>query len=177
MIVGIDPGLDGALAFLGHESRVIDMPTRTLEINGNSRRREVDLGGLWRILSSVRECHAFVEKVHGMPKMGGSAMFTFGSGYGALLMGLTAAAIPYTPVTPQAWKKRLLAGMGPGKGASIARACQLFPELAGEIGKKDGRAEAILIAHYGVLETQPALFRCAHAGCLGQHARPTELCC
>jgi len=71
---------------------------------------------------------------------------------------LAAYEIPYCTPRPTVWKKKMLAGMGRGKQASIVRATQLYP-AAGEFlsrpkqrGKGliflDGRAEALLLAAY-----------------------------
>lgn len=48
-----------------------------------------------------------IEEVHSMPKQGVVSAFTFGQGYGALLMGMVATDIPVYQVTPQRWMKDL----------------------------------------------------------------------
>lgn len=58
--------------------------------------------------------------------------------------------IPYTLIHPATWKRIMMKDMDKGKMASIVRAIQLFPTV--DIGKKDGRAEALLIAVYGKKE-------------------------
>lgn len=151
MIVGVDPGLSGALAFLNHESlHVEDMPTLNIQRGGKSK-RDLDLTKLCAILRwrLVFPCHCYVEQVGAMPGQGVSSMFAFGKSYGAVLGILAALNAPYTLVTPRQWKKDLQ--VPKGKDASRARASQLMPRhshLWTRV-KDDGRAEAALIAAWG----------------------------
>jgi hypothetical protein len=71
-------------------------------------------------------------------------MFNYGVGYGAYLGILTALEIPFQEVRPQTWKKAY--SLNSEKSRSIIVAQQLFP--GADIGKKDGRAEALLLAEY-----------------------------
>ena len=155
--IGIDPGFDGALCFLvdnpvtrSASVSVIDMPT--LVISGKKNRREIDIPALVRILSPYAgaECVAGLELVHSMPQQGVSSSFTFGKGFGILMGVLGALKIPYQLITPQAWKKMLMDGMGKDKDASRMRAAQLIPQSAEYITRKkdDGRADSILLAEY-----------------------------
>ena len=152
VILGIDPGLSGAIAFLGPDGtvEVIDMPTLALRRGGKAK-RELDLIALARMfderVSTIR--HAFVEQVGAMPGQGIASMFAFGKAYGALLGVLSANFIPMTTVSPVVWKKAL--AVPAGKDAARARASQLLPRSAylWPLTKHDGRAEAALIALYG----------------------------
>jgi len=77
-------------------------------------------------------------------------MFSMGHGLGLWEGIISALGLPYELVTPQKWKKAILIGVGDGKGASIVRALQLFPQVAEELHRKKdhGRAEALLLAAY-----------------------------
>jgi hypothetical protein len=77
-------------------------------------------------------------------------MFGFGKGYGMWIGIVAALEIPYTLVTPQAWKKELMQGIK-DKDAGRLRAMQLFPAYnEWLVRKRDiGRADALLIAEYG----------------------------
>ena len=64
---------------------------------------------------------------------------------------IVAKLIPYDLVTPTVWMKAMGVGLG-SKEASCLRAEQLFPGRSfrgPRGGKKDGVAEASLIAKYG----------------------------
>jgi crossover junction endodeoxyribonuclease RuvC len=77
-------------------------------------------------------------------------MFSFGFSAGLVDGVLAGLGIPTTYVTPQSWKRA--AGLTSDKSAVRLRAAQLFPDMAKHFArvKDDGRAEAALIARYGV---------------------------
>ena len=58
MILGIDPGLDGALALyqpsVGTIHEILDMPTFSLK-RGKTNKREIDLDGVVQFLTTHRE--------------------------------------------------------------------------------------------------------------------------
>lgn len=165
-IVGIDPGLDGAIAFydtLTGRRIVHDMPTIPMGKEGNKRQLS---GALLRdVLENLAPIHhAYLELVTGMPRggsksgapaMGATSAFNFGGTYHGMRIALEYGRAPYTLVTPASWKRRL-GLIGADKEASRLRALQLFPDMTdGLKRKKDvGRAEALLIAHYGALLAQ-----------------------
>jgi crossover junction endodeoxyribonuclease RuvC len=155
IIIGIDPGLSGALAVLHQDLSVTIYDTPTLTVAGaKGSRREYDLAmmsSVVRSLGLVGQTVAYIESVHAMPGQGVRSMFTMGDGFGSWKGILAALSIPYTLVTPQRWKKYLMDGMGKDKDASRLRAIQLFPTYADLFSRKkdDGRAEALLIAWYG----------------------------
>lgn len=154
LYVGVDPGVSGAIAFLYPRAPVvIDMPTLQIK-TGKKTKNMLDAATLATILGQdIMPMHVYVEDVHPMPKEGTVSSFSFGVSNGIIIGILAAYKIPYTKVTPQRWKKLMLDGMPKDKGASIARALQLFPSLSNQLitkrgAKKDGRAEALLIAVY-----------------------------
>lgn len=153
--IGIDPGLGGAVAYLGPAASspaIWDTPTL---VSGGRRRYEAAL--MVEVLQSCLERGgserpvAFLEHVHSMPREGVSSAFTFGRGLGLWEGLLAALGIPYELVSPQSWRRAMLSDTPADKGASRLRAMQLFPELA-DLLKRAGdhnRADAILIAAYG----------------------------
>ena len=152
--IGIDPGLKGGIAIINGGLVIVhDTPT-TLVKSGKKNKNMYIESSMAEILRSYSDLDVFVviEKIHSMPKQGVAAMFSMGEGYG-LWRGIVAALkMPYELVTPQAWKKEMMKGMGKEKSASCYRAQQLFPsvELFGSKGgAKDGRGDALLIAEYG----------------------------
>ena len=151
-ILGIDPGLSGALALLEVTGalEVVDIPTLTI-----GTKRHIDEYALARIIDdwSKRISEVWIEQVGTRPGEGAVGAFTFGKGYGVLRGICAANFLPMRDVTPAAWKRSLkITG---DKDESRARASSHFPRHAGLWTRKkdDGRAEAALIALYGSRET------------------------
>jgi len=143
IVCGIDPGLDGALAFYDTSDNaciVHDMPTLRMS------KREVDPHALASLLWKSHAGHAYIEAVHAMPKQGSVSMFQFGKGFGIVIGVLAGVGIPMTFITPQSWKKLL--AVPRAKDGAKARASQLLPQAAHQWPrvKDEGRAEAALIA-------------------------------
>jgi len=163
IIAGIDVGLSGAVALLDAETGGVidiwDMPTLAL-IRGGRNKRELDPHSIAAALGRDRIGHAFVEQVGAMPGQGVSSVFSFGKTYGITIGVLATLGIPYSFAVPQVWKKAL--GVPAAKDGARARATQLLPSAAHywPLVKHDGRAEAALIAYYG-LRTLSGLARAA----------------
>lgn len=155
MILGCDPGLDGALAFYdGEELMIWDIPTFAIERNGKAK-RQINLGNLVRILNLYPVIHCYLENVNAMPGQGVSSMFQMGRGFGQIEMALCALNIPVTYTAPQVWKKAL--AVPKDKDGARQRATQLMPQFAHnwDLKKHHGRAEASLIAYYGLKKHAP----------------------
>ena len=150
-VIGIDPGLSGAIAIIKKGTlSVFDMPTLEYQIAGKKKRREINIAELNRIIRASGADHAFVEAVAGMPGMGGTQMFAFGQSYGMLKAVLTLSLTPYDLVSPQKWKNYY--GLSKDKDKSRKLAAEKFPQRSNMFARKkdDGRAEAALIALYGL---------------------------
>jgi crossover junction endodeoxyribonuclease RuvC len=150
--IGIDPGLSGALAVLDHAGALVavhDTPVLTLATSRGTR-QEYDVPGLCALLTpyAASQAHVILEASQAMPGQGTRSMFTGGVGYGVMLGILAALALPHTRVRPAIWKRAL--GLGKDKEASRLRAMQLFPAADLRRKKDHGRAEALLLAWYGV---------------------------
>jgi crossover junction endodeoxyribonuclease RuvC len=154
LIVGLDPGLSGGIALLGLDGalKVLDMPTVEIDRGGKAR-REIDTAALADLLRDAGAAHAWLERVASRPGQGVASMFAFGRGVGQIEGVLAALRLPMSYVTPQAWRKALR--VPDGKDGSRLRASQIMPAYAGEWrrAKDDGRAEAALIAMYGLQAT------------------------
>ena len=140
-ILGVDPGLSGALVFLsltGGLIEVEDMPHVGKEINAHMIARLIQGYGPVR--------HAIVERAQSMPKQGISGAFNYGTGYGKILGVLAALDIPIVHIAPSQWKKRW--NLGKDKNMSRQRATERWPDWADSFSlvKHDGRAEAALMA-------------------------------
>jgi len=157
IIIGIDPGTSGAIVILDMNGKYIahlDMPT--VKVGTKSRVNAAAIKGfLDQVINAlpfhhVSMMHAFIEQVGAMPKQGVSSMFTFGHACGVVEGVIIGMGIPYTKITPQAWKKS--AGLiGSDKDAARSRAIQLYPDLRAldAIGKGQAIADALLIARHG----------------------------
>lgn len=158
-IIGIDPGLDGALAIIEPVEKVVyDTPTFTKKV-ARGTKREYDLRRMtvWLRPWANQErggvrvpTHVFIENIHSMPGQGVRSTFSLGYGVGAWHGILIALGLAYNLVTPQKWKKHF-GLLGKDKDASRHLAQKLWPDRAVlfERKKDDGRADAMLIAEYG----------------------------
>ena len=143
-IIAIDPGKNGGIAIYSFEKNklieVVKMPPTPQE-----------LLSFLRLYQFNSVC--YLEKVGGLPGMGGSAMFNFGKGFGHIEMALLCAKIPTNEVLPQKWQKFLSLGTKGSKSTSEwknklrTRAEQLFPN-AGKITL--ATSDALLILKYGI---------------------------
>lgn len=145
--IGIDPGLDGALAVMSEGAiTLIDTPTVS-----NGKKRDMDayaIARLLRALTCEQDAMAVIEAVHSMPGQGVSSTFSFGKGFGMWLGLLAALNVPHQAVAPQTWKKVMLADAPKEKDASRVKAMQLYPQIADQLTRKKdhGRADALLMA-------------------------------
>ena len=96
MIVGIDPGASGALAFLTDAGALIsvhDMPTYSVKV-GTKKRTRLAVAELADMLRERDITSAYVEKVGAMPGQGTASMFSFGYTAGAIEGVLSALGVP-----------------------------------------------------------------------------------
>ncbi len=154
MILGIDPGVNGAFALYTYTDgkfaiSTYDMPTLRITVSGSTRQK-LDLAAVSTFLTTHRLTidHAVIEDVHAMPQDGPVGAFSFGFVCGALQAMLVAFEIPTTTISPAIWKRKL--GVTSDKDETRRRASQLFPRFADQwaLKKHDGRAEAALIAFW-----------------------------
>lgn len=152
-VIGIDPGKSGAIAMVeaGHILFVEDTPV----ITAKKGKAQYDERAMFRLLESAVNSGAkkiVLEKVSAMPGQGVTSMFSFGQGFGLWLGMMAALPISYELVTPQRWKGAMLADI-PGddqKARSVIAAKRMFPGLEFARKKDHGRAEAILLAAWGL---------------------------
>lgn len=154
MILGIDPGLTGALAILDREGRagmVEALPTLQRGRGKGRVRRELDAAGLAHLLRPyARDIRlALVEAVASRPAQGVASVFSLGHSLGLIHGVLGALSIPWQPVTPAAWKKAMK--LDGDKEASRAMAARLFPSIPLHRKADHNLAEALLIARYGAM--------------------------
>lgn len=149
MIIGIDPGVTGAIVALldGEVYEVIDMPVDKVKV-GKTWRSRINPVDLYHELNAFSSDDEIVlEEVHAQGQNGSLANFGLGRSYGVIETAVALNWFPsVTTVTPRVWKKAL--GLDSDKKASLALARDLFGRDWFPLEKHDGRAEAALIAHW-----------------------------
>jgi hypothetical protein len=134
-IIGIDPGLSGAVAVLCDSAiEVHDVPTVANELN---------IDELVRIIRDARADVAIVERAAAMPKQGVSSTFRYGTVYGAIRAVVTVCTVPSHLVTPARWKKHF--NLSSDKERSRALAIQYWPGCGFfNLKKHHNRAETLI---------------------------------
>lgn len=160
MYIGIDPGLDGAIAIYrpkldiyASRIKIHDLPTMEVTRNGKAK-REFSPRGFAAILNSIvlgapeQVEMVMLEQVGAMPKQGVSSTFAFGRTYGSIEGVLACFDLPVRRVPPQVWTKKLK--IRDGKDGARGMAMDLFgADAACFLRKKDhNRADAALLAYY-----------------------------
>lgn len=148
-ILGIDPGLNGALALI-ENGKLIEL----LDIEASDSR--INAAHLAGLVQTWRPDFAVCEVVTARPGQGVTSMFTFGHGLGTITAVLATLSIPYLLIRPQAWQsyfciKSTSKDKAEHKRLIADRAEALYPEapLYGpKGGLKDGRSDALLLAQY-----------------------------
>lgn len=156
MIIGIDPGLSGAVALISMEGEVIeiyDTPILTIK-KGKKNKNVYDLQKICDTFLDQMDVHIVVEKVRPL-SIGFSSQASFGLGYslGMWEAFCVVSQYSYELVEPKKWQKHFgISGKsGDTKTQSYLVASKLYPkaELTGPRGgKKDGRCDALLIAEW-----------------------------
>lgn len=170
MKVGIDPGLSGAIAFVGDEGIFLqDLPLKECtwikpkpaKRKVNKRTGKVTMSKPKPILrvdtvkleAILKNCPYEIESVtmeivHTMPKQGIASAFTFGGSFYAAISAVESAGLGEPKmVFPQYWKKKhgLLCLE---KDASRLLALKMYPHLKPmlKLKKNHGKADALFIA-------------------------------
>jgi crossover junction endodeoxyribonuclease RuvC len=152
--LGIDIGVNGALALLDDDGTLVDVfDTPTLH-DGPKNRQTINAPLFAELVYRTHATRAFVERVGPRPKEGAVGAFAFGDCKGVVRGVLAAAAIPCVFITPVQWKR--VVGVPPGKDmkdAARSNAINRWPAKAELFKrKKDAdRAEAALIGLAGLL--------------------------
>jgi crossover junction endodeoxyribonuclease RuvC len=152
IIAGIDPGKTGALAILHPDGSAEFFDVPRVKLKGKDKPAWTQWARDWgTVLDLAAPDMVVIEEVTARPGQGVTSMFTFGRTLG-FVHGLVNAKTdcPVHFVTPSVWKAKL-GLLNSGKGASREICQTLYPATASHLGrvKDDGRAEAVLLAHYG----------------------------
>lgn len=165
--VGIDPGFKGAIALVSCDGAVsvYDMPVTE---RGTDRQREIDLPALRAIFQGLAIPPlplVGIEWPTTRPGEGAERSERFGRGKGYLEAFALLHDLPHKRIPPNLWKGRL--GI-PGKSHKeanplAAETVERFYPAAKHLiygprgGVLDGRADAILIAHYLRVQSAPGM--------------------
>lgn len=166
-ILGIDPGLNGALALV-EDGQLVEL----LDIEASDSR--INAAHLASLLQRWSPDFAVCEVVTARPGQGVTSMFTFGHGLGTITAVLATLGIPHLLIRPQVWQSHFgIEASSKDKSAhkrEIADRAEDFypgaPLYGPKGGLKDGRSDALLLAHYAhehLSSMPPEAFRDAHA--------------
>lgn len=129
--IGIDPGVSGGIACLTEAGRVLcagKMPDTDRDLFDFLETAGGEVGDRGPTFAVLERVHAGLFAKPGQ-RMGVVSAFTFGGGYRAIKMALTALQIPYDEVLPAKWQTALGCRTRGDKNISKARAQQLFPTV------------------------------------------------
>ena len=152
VVIGIDVGLNGAIAVLIDETKqtIYAIPTYK---DGKGKNR-YDYNALSRIFQGIKTTAPIIgcalERATPMPKQGSVSGFSFGEAYGFYKGVLTALSIPYEIVQPKKWQQEFSISNDTKKG-SFAVASRLYPNLELQTPRGrvlDGACDALLLATY-----------------------------
>ena len=152
IIIGIDPGVSGAISVLENKKviEVYEMPTM---IDGKKNKKQVNGAQVCNIikerLKDDKEVIIVVEHVSAMPGQGVTSMFNFGQSFGVIKGICSALGLPIYFVRPMKWKKHFNL-IKTNKDASRTKVIQIYPEISSKIARKkdSNKADAILIARH-----------------------------
>lgn len=156
ILVGIDPGLTGAVGIIGHQGEYLgvhDIPVMARMGPKAFVKNQVNGAALEELLATAlghmdkNEIHFFIETPIAFP---GQHISTTAAGFltaGIIEGVVTARHYRHDLVAPKDWKKGL--GLSDSKEQARAKAIRLFPAAPLNLVKYHNRAEALLIAKYG----------------------------
>ena len=154
MIIGIDPGISGAICFFEKckVKDVMDMPTMS---EGKKNKKQLNGRQIFTEISSRIESYSkeeifvVVEQVSAMPGQGVTSMFNFGQSVGVIKGICFAMQLPIFYVRPTKWKKYFDL-INSSKDASRTKVIEIFPKISHLLSKKKdaNKADAILIASF-----------------------------
>ena len=152
IFIGVDPGLSGAVAVIDST----EVRTWLIPLVRSVKRNEIDCVALAKLISEAtnkRLACCCCELVGARPGQGVVSMFRFGEASGLVRGICYGLSIPVVLVTPQTWKKTILAGFDwKGRKAASVEYCQArYPHLNLLPTKRsrkphDGMADAVCMA-------------------------------
>ena len=176
--IGIDPGLHGATVIIDENYRLVKYYDTQLIQNktGKNEYRAIDMLATMVDVGNLADtamCRIWIEAQQAMPilrlknkageyeekKQGTVSAFRTGYGFGLWIGLIVSTGIPYEIVHPRTWTKEMLRDVpaGDGKFRALTKCQRLYPNLPltkprGTVLSMDGRADAALIAHFGMMK-------------------------
>ena len=157
VVAGIDPGKTGALAIVFPDGSVQCLDVPRIKLKGKDKPAWSQWEQEWGdTLGLVGVDMVVIEDVSGGNQQGRQTGVTSAFNFGGTLRFAHALALSARPrpavhfVTPSVWKGKL-GLLNSDKGASREKCRNLYPRAVPLLTrvKDDGRAEAVLLAHYG----------------------------
>ena len=151
-ILGIDPGLSGAIAIL-EDKKVVGIFDMPVMAEGKKNKRQLNSAQLVNIIKenigNNDETAVVVEQVNAMPGQGVTSMFNFGQTFGAIKGVCAALELPIFFVRPSKWKKYFDL-INSSKDSSRTKVIEMYPSLSSQLTKKKdvNKSDAILIARF-----------------------------
>ena len=154
LIIGIDPGITGAICFF-EDRKIIDLIEMPNMAVGKKNKRQVNGAQVYneifeRIKNyNKKDIKVVIEQVSAMPGQGVTSMFNFGQSFGVLKGICSAMQLPMYFVRPAKWKK-YYSLINSKKDASRTKVIEIFPYISTQLSKKkdSNKADAILIASF-----------------------------
>ena len=154
LIIGIDPGISGAICFL-KKGKIIDVIEMPIMAEGKKNKKQVNGSQIFNEISlrikdfNKEDIKVVIEQVSAMPGQGVTSMFNFGQSFGILKGICSAMHLSMHFVRPAKWKKYFNL-IKSEKDASRTKAIEIFPYFSTNLSKKKdaNKADAILIASY-----------------------------
>ena len=151
-IVGIDPGLSGAIAIL-EDNKVLSLFDMPVMSEGKKNKKQLNSAQLVNILRenilNSEDIAVVVEQVNAMPGQGVTSMFNFGQTFGAIKGVSAALNLPIFFVRPSKWKKHFEL-INSSKDSSRTKVIEMYPSLSSQLSKKKDvkKSDAVLIARF-----------------------------
>ena len=152
IIIGIDPGISGAISII-EDKKILEAYDTPTMIDGKKNKRQINSAQVTNIIKermkTDKEVIVIVEQVNAMPGQGVTSMFNFGQSFGVIKGICAALSLPIYFVRPSKWKKHFNL-IKTNKDASRTKVIEVYPEISSKLQRKkdSNRADAILIALY-----------------------------
>jgi hypothetical protein len=157
ILCGIDPGFSGGLSLFDGDilKDCIIMPIEEKD-NGKNKVNGKDIAKFFK--DNLVEI-VYLEHVHAFAGQGRTSIWNFGEGVGMVKGVCECLGIKYIEVSPQKWKKNVLGEnyVHDEKIGSIKFVQEKYPHInllktARSKIPHDGKADAICIGHYGIID-------------------------
>lgn len=102
-ICGIDPGINGGLAFIDETGYIIHLTS--IPTISEKKRKRIDIFSLKKLLLEYKPSIVVLEEVHAFPKQGTVSMFRFGEAFGLIIGLCYGLDIKVITISCRQWQK------------------------------------------------------------------------